>query len=264
MFFVVALAFASCKSKGQDAVFADVDPIEVGSIVVQLDNYLGTSIEPKPLTVFFAPRTDCAILEYKYTGNTYKLHLTREARELVRKAAVQYNADFDAVQLDRDLSYRKSERIYGEVKDCYMEWGLMSITMTGKANPKITAGYRFEDRNPYFVVTAPVTENLGYKENVSGLRNSVKQVIYMNKAQALALADALDENKLMATLSTLNLPDLSAGDADSGYGKPKPEYDEYGATPAADETSAETAGASDVAGVSGGADAAGENAGNAQ
>lgn len=239
VFFVVGFALSSCatseKNKGENFI-ADVDPIELSPVTAQFSNFLGTAIEPKVVSVFFVPRSNEVLLEYKVTGNIYKLYLNREARDLIRKAAVQYNADFDAVKLDRDLSYRKSERIYGEAKNCHMEWGLSSFTMNGEAYPKVVAGYRFEGRNPYFVVVVPVTENLGYKEGRSGMQNTVKQVIYMNKAQALALADVLDENNLLSSLSTVVVPVMNPDGysvdggkktepsfADDGYGVPAAE-----------------------------------------
>ncbi len=233
VFFVVGIALSSCatSSKKNENFIADVDPIELSPVTAQFPNFLGTSIEPKTVSVFFVPRSDEVLIQYKVTGNTYKLYLNRAARELIRNAAVQYNADFDAVRLDRELSYRKTEKIYGEVKDCHMEWGLTSFTMNGEAYPKVAAGYRFEGRNPYFVVVVPVTENLGYKDGRSGLRNTVKQVIYMNKAQALAMADILEEDNLLSSLSTVVVPVMNPDSytepktvtpsfSDEGYGIP--------------------------------------------
>lgn len=229
-----ALVFASCKSSPRTVegrtVIADVDPIETASVTIQLLNFLGTAVEPTVLTVSFAPRTDEALLQFKMGGNTYYLYMPQNVRALVRDAAVRYNEDFAALNLDRELSQRKSEKIYGEAEGSYMRWGLGRLAMNGEGYPKIGVGYRFEGKSPYFVITVYSAENPGYKSNWSNIEKSIKYAIYMNKAQSLALADALREENLMKALDTLPVVP---------YADPATYEDDYAGTGAAAEPEAE-------------------------
>ena len=187
-------------------MIADLDPIKTTIIIAQFENFLGTAINPAQVAVSFAPRTDEALLEFKSGGNNYELYLHREARALVREAAVRYNEDFDARRLDSKLQKRRSERVYGEIEGCFMRWGLGTLAMNGEVNPKIAVGYRFEKGSPYFAITVYGTTNPLYKQGKSSVEKSVTYHIYMNKAQALDLADALDEAALMRALDNVTIP----------------------------------------------------------
>ena len=189
-------------------MIADYDPIETAILTVQFENFLGTAINPGELSVSFAPRTDEALLKFRTHSNNYEVYLHREARDLVRKAAVQYNEDFEARRLDSKMAKRKSERLYGTVDGCFMRWGLGSLAMNGENNPKIAAGYRFEKGSPYFCITVYGAVNPLYKEGKSGIEESVTYHIYMNKAQALALAQELEEAVLMRALDTISVPSV--------------------------------------------------------
>ncbi len=205
---ILLLAFCSTSPRtvAGRTVIADLDPIETDVITAQFPNFLGTSLESRQLTVAFAPRTDEARLQFKMSGNTYYLYLHSAARTLVREAIAKYNKDFDSTNLDGRMSQRKSERLYGDAKACYMEWGLGSFAMNGEASPRIAAGYRFEGKSPYFVITVYSAINPKYKSGDSNIEKSVKYAIYMNREQSIALADALDESALMAALDTVRVP----------------------------------------------------------
>ena len=189
-------------------MIADLDPIETATLTAQFENFLGTAINPAQLTVSFAPRTDEALLKFKSHGNYYEVYLHREARELIREAAIQYNEDFDARRLDSKMAKRKSERLYGKTDGCFMRWGLGFLAMNGEANPQIAVGYRFEKGSPYFAITVYSATNPLYKQGKSSVEESVTYHIYMNKAQALALAQELEEGVLMRALDTINLPSV--------------------------------------------------------
>ena len=190
-------------------MIADLDPIETAAITAQFPNFLGTALESRRLSVFFAPRDDEALLRFRMSGNDYLLCLPREARALVRKAAIQYNEDFDARRLDRDIFKSKSERIYGEIEGCRMEWRLGSLAMNGEASPKVAAGYLFEDRSPYFAITVYSADNLNYDSSGGNIEKSVTYAIYLNKEQSLALADALSEAALLSAVDTVAVPIFS-------------------------------------------------------
>ena len=206
------LVFSSCKIsprtvKGR-TIIADLDPIETAVLTAQFENFMGTSINPAQLTVSFAPRTDEALLKFKSHANHYEVYLHSEARKLIREAARQYNEDFDARRLDSGLAKRKSEMIYGRVDGCFMRWGLGTLAMNGEATPRIAVGYRFEKGSPYFAITVYRATNPLYKQGKSNIEESVTYHIYMNKAQAEALAQELDEGVLMRALDTINQPSI--------------------------------------------------------
>ena len=139
---LVTVILAACASAPNTSVHEDMianaDPYKIGAAGLSISDFIGFGMNLKSADLFFAPRTNTVILDFKVQGNTTRLHFTKSDRAALISAITSYLESFETKTLNND---GKQERVYGTLKS-YMEWGL--LTTNAKATAKVHTGYEFD------------------------------------------------------------------------------------------------------------------------
>jgi hypothetical protein len=194
---LAACASAPNTSVHEDMV-ANADPYKIGVAGLSISNFVGFGMNLTSTDMFFAPRTNTVIMEFKVQGNTTKLYLTRSDRELLINAITSYLDSFESKTLTND---KKQERVYGTLTS-FMEWGLLNVNARGQA--KIRTGYEFTHDAPYFVLTVPEVENEMYNKGSVVKRSGYFQ-IFFTRSQLAAFGEMLIQEYLLSTLDDKNV-----------------------------------------------------------
>lgn len=192
---------------------ADEDPVPVGTIEAEFNRAFSTKVNKKEIAVFFYPRYNAVVLEYRYEFIRYRQFWDAEGRRQFAEALDRYKADYEARNLTAKFS--RSRKIYGTVQGM-TEWETSSISFPGRASPVMELGYRFRGESPYFSVfqrSAPNEYDSGDVNN-SG---SLQIIMYYTRAQAEALIKLFDQEYLMSFLAPARSPEASATPAADDY-----------------------------------------------
>lgn len=197
---------------------ADEDPVPVGTIEAEFDQAFSTKVNKKEVAVFFYPRYNAVVLEYRYELIRYRQFWDAEGRRYFAEALDRYKADYAARNLTSKFS--RSRRAYGTVQGM-IEWETSSISLPGRAYPSMELGYRFRGESPYFSVFQRSAPN-EYKQKDTGKSSSLQIFMYYTRAQAEALIKLFDQEYLMSFLN----PARSSGASDTPAEDDYREYEE--------------------------------------
>ncbi|MDR0556677.1 MAG: hypothetical protein LBG43_02235 [Treponema sp.] len=202
----VALLFSSCGSsppRQNPNMIADINPIEIGTITLQFDKLLSSSIETKEAKVFFDPRINAVYLTFKYQTLNYLQYWDKPNREAFIAAFERYKSDYNAAALIAKDS--KSRAIYGELQGMTV-WSTLPSSFSERvsAYPKIHIGYSFKKTSsgqlaPYFStlqLEAKAEADSSGSDNAP-TKTSLRIRMYYTRAQAETLAAYFDDNFLM-------------------------------------------------------------------
>ncbi|MDR1288685.1 MAG: hypothetical protein LBK08_13845 [Treponema sp.] len=203
--FLVAVLFFSCQggARPNPNMLADRDPISMGSVELELEKILSSSLEKKEAQVFFAPRTDSVYLQFRYQSITYRQYWDRAGRAAFVSALTRYRKDYEDHNLG--LAPAKASRAYGTLGG-YTEWGQVNISvlMSAKANPRMELGYRFSSGSPYFTVLQRRAEDISGMASSDVTRESLNIRSYFTRAQAEELAVLFDQEYLLSLIGGMN------------------------------------------------------------
>ncbi len=205
-FFAAALCglFASCANvevrvPPPSRMIADVDPVELGELIVFTEKFFSSSLDKGTVTLFYNPRTDELQMHYRNsTGGKVQLHLSFEARKRFVDSFAEYNSLYENKTLKNT---KNSAKAFG-TSLAVLKWGgVMSLDAEGLA--LLEYGYAFKDGSPWYVLGVPVTQNEKYNEiEMNYSKNSSPRNFFFNRAKAAEFAALMDQATLEALVQS--------------------------------------------------------------
>jgi hypothetical protein len=183
-------------------MYADIDPIQIGTVKIGFLSPFGTEIKQSEVPVFFNPRTGYAFLDFFQDLTTYHQYWDGPSRQAFISALERYKTDYDA--RDLNLSRTKSRRVYGTLNG-FIDWGNIKRMLNNRGYPKINLGYTFHKNSPYFTITQQDTKNIKIPDGAN-TGSSPYIVIYFTRSMAEDLAALFDQNYLMSQLPVYAQP----------------------------------------------------------
>ncbi|MDR2446977.1 MAG: hypothetical protein LBD58_06760 [Treponema sp.] len=207
--------FASCESsppRQNPNMVADLDPVEIGTVVIQFEKFFSSSLEAKEVKVFFDPRINAVYLTFKYQTLTYLQYWDKPNRDAFIAAVDRYKSDYNAQALLTKDS--KSRTIYGEARGRTV-WSTLANSFSERAvaHPKIHIGYSFKKNasgqlTPYFTTlqleAKAEADNTG--SDNAPKKTSLRIRMYYTRAQAETLAAYFDDSHLMGLVRDFAKP----------------------------------------------------------
>jgi hypothetical protein len=222
MFLGASLLLFSCESLGTKPrasnpnFLADMDPLSIGSVSMQFDKFLSSSLEKKDAEVWLDPRTDSVYIQFRYQAVTFKQFWDKSNRLQFITALEKYKKDYEAKNLN--LKGSRAGRAYG-ILDGRTQWKLIDGSLISSENsesrPKIGLGYQFKQNSPYFTVQQAAAENLLGTSDEQ--RESLALSVYFTRAQAEELAKLFDQQYLLSLLGRRPAPADPAPAQDTDY-----------------------------------------------
>ncbi|GHU25707.1 hypothetical protein FACS1894172_13680 [Spirochaetia bacterium] len=211
-----AFLLLSCATKLQtnNVMLADVDPITVGEVEMQLDKAFSSKLDTTTAEVVFNPRDNTVFLEFKYQFVTYRQFWNEPDRSRFITAVDQYHKDFDAQNLIDRIS--RTQHIYGTVS-AKTEWQSLKFAQWFRSFPTIELGYGFNQKNPYLILLQRSAADVSRAASDTKT-DSLQITMYFTRNQAKELADFFDQSFLLAHLG--NQPQRAT-----------PQVDQYGTQP---------------------------------
>jgi hypothetical protein len=205
-----AALFCSCgavdPAKKYPAMVADHDPVSLGTIEAEFDKAFSSAVEKREVEVFFYPRYNAVVLEFRYEFVRYRQFWDAEGRRRFIEALDRYKADYAARSLTDKFS--RSRAAYGKVKG-RTEWEYFRYSTPGLAYPSMELGYRFRRESPYFMVFQRAAAD-EYKANSDDQNSTSLQIImYYTRAQADELVKNFDQDYLMSLLGPPRDPNFA-------------------------------------------------------
>lgn len=199
IFLCVLLVSCASSQKRDPDMILDVDPFVVENLSAGIKKEFSSDLRQRELILFFHPRTNKTVIEFKFQKNTNRLFMKREARAAFKAAVKEYLQDYADRNLDKETKRYNAE--YGTAP-AVLRWGLFSVN--AKAKMDIRFGYTFLDGSPYFTLTLPGSPNDEYPK--SRAKESVTIVLYFTRAQAKALSAHLKQEFLLESLNKQDIP----------------------------------------------------------
>ncbi|MDR0316628.1 MAG: hypothetical protein LBH97_06995 [Treponema sp.] len=199
---VCAFAFFgfSCASGNRGPQYpnmvADMDPFPIGTITAQFDRLLSSQLTTNDVQVFFYPRENAVVLQFRHEFVTYRQFWDMKGREQFSAALNRYKEDYAV----RNLStrYNRTKAVYGKVMG-RLEWQSFAFTAVREASPVIDLGYRFKGDMPFFVTG----QNPAREEGTASEQDKQEAVqvnMYFTRAQADELVKLFDQSWLLGLL----------------------------------------------------------------
>jgi hypothetical protein len=202
LLFLLSLPFAACGSvdpaKRYPQMAADQDPVSAGIIGAEFGRAFSEKVNKKEIEVFFYPRYNAVVLEFRYELIRYRQFWDPEGRRLFIEALDAYKADYTAENLIN--KYTRTAAVYGKFRGM-TEWETSSLSFVGRSRPTVELGYRFRDKSPYFSVRQRSAPN--ESGDSDGSSESLQIVMYYTRAQADELVKLFDQDYLMSLLTPL-------------------------------------------------------------
>jgi len=184
-------------AKKYPKMVANVDPVSAGTISVQFGKFFSSSLKKVEVEVFFYPRYNAAVLEFRYELIRYRQFWDLESREQFTKALELYKVDYAARNLvDK---YRKTRGIYGKSK-IRVEWEAFKFAKTRVANPTVEIGYRFREKLPFFAILMRSAAEEPTDGDNSPRGESSQISIFFTRAQADELVKLFNQDYLMGLI----------------------------------------------------------------
>jgi hypothetical protein len=208
--------FSSCSSfpkRWTEEFIADRDPIPLGTMKFELDNFLGSDVVQRELQAEFHPRTNEVSLRYRYETIVYTLFIGKNGRALFNGGFEKYKADYEAKTLVNKAS--RTRGVYGKGKE-RLNWGVVKLTEK-KGHPNVQFGYLFK-KAPYFTITQGQTRDEFFGSAGDGITDSRRMTLYFTRAQAEILSGWFDQKTLLGLLGPVEEPaDTRASDTSDDY-----------------------------------------------
>jgi hypothetical protein len=196
-YFLCITLLVSCATPApprNEYFVADFDPIETGTVSLGIPSGLGGKIRVVDVPVTYNPRTNVVSFEFIYQTITYRQFWTTPNRAALLSALSRYQADFDA----RNLPLKSRSRMgktYGSLIGT-AEWAQFKFSVISFGYPNVDLGYIFVENSPYFLITQWSAQNI----REGGAANSLRIPIYLTRAMAKEMADALSQETLLSHL----------------------------------------------------------------
>lgn len=177
--------------KNASSFAVDDTPIQLGEGSVFEYNLLNTDVQQSSVSYMYYPKENAVVLKISNALAKYFLLFDANDRAVCHAAYKQYLEDFSAKVLMNKPN--KTHNIYGEFTGEYRTGFIGTATIT---KPKVTVGYRFVKKSPYFTLTfwpaapEPVVNGIDVNKPV----NSDKMTFLMTKKQAGELVKYMDED----------------------------------------------------------------------
>lgn len=184
------------KQEISSVKLGDFDEVELGAGTLYLKNVFSASLQRKDFSVMLYPDNGTAGILYKTTLTRLRLALDEDARNKITNAYNTYLKDYDEKKLDRKQT--KFKAVYGSARARFA-WGSMSYTYYG--NPKISMGYIFAGKSPYFCIMIPATEAVKNESSYLTIRNG-GDILYFTRAQAGDLIKAISDDEIQDAINT--------------------------------------------------------------
>jgi hypothetical protein len=211
----LVLFFFSCASfsgKRSEEFIADRDPIRLGSLKFELDNFLGNDVLQREMEVEFHPRTNEVSLRYRYESVAYTLYIGKNGRRLFTDGFRKYRGEYEAKKLTDKAS--KTRGVYGKGKE-RLNWGIVKLTEK-KGHPVVQFGYLFK-KAPYFTITQGQTRDEFFGSSGEGITDSRRMTLYLTRAQAEILVGWFDQGMLLGLLGPLEAADSPSSSTADEY-----------------------------------------------
>lgn len=205
---VLFISCATTKTATSDdgpRFIANSKPLTVAKVGVSFEKLMSSEVASSELALVFHPKTNETAFDFSYQTNRTFLFLGERSRQTLIAAVSAYAAEYDARTLNVRMKRSQTRKAYGTA-GARLTWG--TLFQNGLAEPQISFGYIFVDKNsPYFTVFIPRTENAeGQNNEDRGDDYSIETVLYFTKSQAIALAEALKQETLLAAIPAADLP----------------------------------------------------------
>lgn len=196
---MAALSFAARTPKVKQEIetvkLGKFDPVELGSGTFRLRKILVNELEAKDFSVMLFPKNGTAGIVYKNMPNKERLLLDKDARKAVITSYNAYLKDFEEKKLDRNQKKYKATYEYARAK---IEWG--PFQYSSYADPKISMGYVFVGKSPYFCIKIPSTKSTQRKGDTQIEYGG--NLLYFTRAQAKDLVDAITEEEIQSAVQS--------------------------------------------------------------
>jgi hypothetical protein len=204
------LSCAAFPKRWTEEFIADQDPIPLGTVKFELDNFLGSDVVQRDLEAAFHPRTNEVSLRYRYETIVYTLFLGKNGRALFTEGFRKYREAYDAKTLINKAS--RTRAAYGKGKE-RLTWGIVKLTEK-KGHPAVQFGYLFK-KAPYFTITQGQTRDEFFGSSGDGITDSRRMILYFTRAQAEILSGWFDQTMLLGLLgppAPVDAPSSGASD----------------------------------------------------
>ena len=129
-----------------------------------------------------------------YMAAYYYVQMDQNARQKLAKAVEQYLSDFENKRLNR--KGKNTFKNYGSIS-VTLQWGSLKSSTPNNGEGPLYLGYSFENKSPYFTLTAfPIQNNYYEVVGESTTRESLNLKYLFTKAQAQELVRLLSEDKI--------------------------------------------------------------------
>ncbi|MDR3337307.1 MAG: hypothetical protein LBT16_08900, partial [Treponema sp.] len=192
-------------------MYADIDPIQVGTVKIGLISSFGIEIKQSEVPVIFNPRTGYAYLDFFQDLTTYHQYWDGPGRQALINAIERYKTDYEARNLN--LGRAKARRVYGTIEG-FADWGNIKSMLNNRGYPKINLGYTFHKDSPYFTITQQETKNTKVPDGANA-GSSGYVVIYFTRSMAEDLAALFNQDYLMSQLPAYARPSSASGTEDA-------------------------------------------------
>ncbi|MDR0442456.1 MAG: hypothetical protein LBH44_03520 [Treponema sp.] len=184
-----------------------------GTIDAQFERILSISgLNKGDVVVSYYPVEDAVCLQFRNDFITFYQFWTRKSRADFIDALERYNVDYEQRTLAR--KNRRSAASYATVTG-YLVWESFNFSSKGRSHPRIDVGYLFRKNSPYLTITHHEARNIN-EVTKTEIKNNIKQIIFLTRAQAAGLADILDQDYLLGLIpGSFVFPD------------PIPEWEDY-------------------------------------
>lgn len=166
--------------------------VEYDDVDLQTNNIFQKKQE-RHSTMIYNPVTKKAGVSTYFETMFFKFVFSEADRELIIKAVSTYLDDFENKRLIRNAN--KSTKMYGKGK-CFAEFGTVKTMMTHEANTTFKAGYRFEKKTPYFVISVQGAKDEAENQPGYTVKEFPTVTMYFTRAQAKDFVAKLNQDQL--------------------------------------------------------------------
>jgi hypothetical protein len=212
---ILVFFFFSCASfsgKQSEDFIADQDPVPLGSLKFEMENFLGNDVVQRDMAVEFHPRTNEVSLRYRYETIAYTLYVGKNGRGLFTEGFRKYKEGYEAKTLVDKAS--RTRGIYGKGKE-RLNWGVIKLTEK-KGHPVVQFGYLFK-KAPYFTITQGQTKDEFFGSSGEKITDARRITLYFTRAQAEILAGWFNQEMLLGLLGPQADPDTPSFSVSDEY-----------------------------------------------
>ena len=168
--------------------------IEYDEVSLQTNNVMLQQKE-RNSTMIYNPQTKQAGVSTYFQTMFFNFTFSEADRILIKDALDSYLDDFANKKLIHNNN--KSTKMYGKGK-CFAEFGTVKQMMNHEANTTFKAGYRFEKKSPYFVISVQGAKDERENQPEYTVKNFPTVTMYFTRSQAKDFVAKLDEAQLNA------------------------------------------------------------------